>query len=135
MIGLDTNVIVRYLTQDDPAQSQIANTVINKAIDQGELLWISLLTLAETTWVLERAYKIPKNKMVEVLHTLLQIQELMIEKHDIVWHALHDYKKCKEAGFVDCLIGRQNISNDCLFTYTFDKDAAKEIKTFQLLEK
>ena len=133
MIGLDTNVLVRYLTQDDPKQSSLVNKAITKAVDEGELLWISHLTLAETAWVLERAYKISKKELVEIMHTLLQTQELSIERHDIVWHALHDFKKCEAAGFVDCLIARQNNANDCRHTLTFDKDAAREIPFFQLL--
>lgn len=134
MIGLDTNVIIRYLTQDDPRQAALANKVIGKSTSQGQLLWISQITLCETVWVLERAYKISKDEMITVLHQLLQTQELVFDKHDIVWQALHDYKSCHSVGFVDCLIGRQNVSNDCLYTYTFDKDAVKELKTFQMLK-
>jgi len=132
MIGLDTNVIVRYLTQDDPIQSVIANKLISKSVDGQELLWISQMTLAETVWVLERAYKISKSEMIEILHTLLQTVELVVEKHDLAFQALQDYKGSKYAGFVDCLIGRQNKSNDCVFTYTLDKEAAKDLNTFKL---
>lgn len=134
MIGLDTNVLVRYLTQDEPLQAELANQVINRAVKQGDLLWVGQITLSETVWVLERAYKIDKGEMINVLHVLLQTQELIFENHDIVWHALQDYKVSKSVGFVDCLIGRQNVSNDCAFTYTFDKNAAKELKTFQILK-
>lgn len=134
MIGLDTNVIIRFLTQDDKLQSALANKVITQSTKQGQLLWISLITLCETVWVLERAYNISKDEMINILNQLLQTQELAFEKHNVVWHALHDYKTCKSTGFVDCLIGRQNISNDCIYTYTFDKDAVKELKTFQMLK-
>ncbi len=134
MIGLDTNVLVRYLTQDEPIQAELANQVINKAVKQAELLWVGQITLAETVWVLERAYKIDKEEIINILHALLQTQELIFENHDIVWHALQDYKVSQSVGFVDCLIGRQNLSHDCTFTYTFDKDAAKELKTFQILK-
>lgn len=135
MIGLDTNVIVRYLTQDDPSQSELANTIINQSTSQGEVLWIAQITLCETVWVLERAYKINKKTIIEILHLLLETQELVFEYHDIVWQALQDYKSCQSVGFADCVIGRQNISNNCTFTYTFDKNAAKELPTFHLLKK
>lgn len=134
MIGLDTNVLVRYLTQDDPLQSELANKVITRAANQGELLWISQITLSETIRVLERAYKISKGEIVETLFVLLQTQELVFEKHDVIWRSIQDYKTCTSVGFVDCLIGRQNESNDCNFTYTFDKDASKELETFQMLK-
>lgn len=134
MIGLDTNVIIRYLTQDDARQSHLANKVINEAIEKGNLLWISHLTLVETIWVLERAYKTSKIQMIEVIHILLQTEELILEKHDIVWRSLQDYKSCKSVGFADCLIGRSNVSNDCQYTYTFDKEVSKELGTFQLLK-
>lgn len=134
MIGLDTNILVRYLTQDEPLQAELANKMINQSVKQGDLIWVGQIVLSETIWVLERAYKIEKEEMINVLHMLLQTQELIFENHDIVWQALQDYKESKSVGFVDCLIGRQNISHDCVFTYTFDKNAAKELKTFQILK-
>lgn len=134
MIGLDTNVLVRYLTQDDPSQSALANKIIMNSVEVGELLWVSQIILCETVWVLERAYKTNKETIVEILHILLQTQELVFEHHDIVWQALQDYKSCHSVGFADCLIGRQNITNKCTFTYTFDKEAAKELSTFHLLK-
>lgn len=134
MIGLDTNVIIRYLTQDDPLQSELANQVITRSINQGEWLWVSQITLCETIWVLERAYKLSKEEIIDILHILMQTQELVFEMHDVIWRAIQDYKMCKTVGFADCLIGRQNASNDCQFTYTFDKDASKELTTFQILK-
>lgn len=134
MIGLDTNVLIRYLTQDDVLQAELANKVIARSSHQGELLWIGQVTLCETVWVLERAYKISKAEIINILHMLLQTQELTFEKHDVIWRAIQDYKTCQSVGFVDCLIGRQNESNDCDFTYTFDKDASKELATFHLLK-
>jgi predicted nucleic-acid-binding protein len=134
MIGLDTNVIIRYLTQDDPLQSELANKVITKSTELGDLLWLGQITLCEIVWVLERAYKIEKKEIVEVLNSLLQTQELVFENHDIVWEALQDYKASQSVGFADCIIGRQNKSNSCKFTYTFDKDAVKELNTFQMLK-
>lgn len=131
MYGLDTNVLIRYLTQDDPEQSEKANAVISKAAKHGETFWVSQITLCETVWVLLRAYKISKEELISILHMLLQTQELVFEKHDVIYRAIHDYRKCRSAGFVDCVIGRQNESNDCEFTYTFDQGAARELTTFK----
>lgn len=134
MIGLDTNVLVRYLTQDDPSQSAVASKMITNFVGMGEVLWVSQIILCETVWVLERAYKTNKKTIAEILHLLLQTQELVFEHHDIVWQALQDYKSSHSVGFADCLIGRQNIANKCTFTNTFDKEAAKELSTFHLLK-
>jgi len=107
--------------------------MITRSHDQHKLLFISHIRLAETVWVLERTYKFTKIEMCEILHKLLQTQELIIEKHDILWKGPQDYNGCKSLGFVDCLIGRQDSSNDCAFTYTFGKQTAKEQKTFHKL--
>ena len=130
MIGLDTNILISYLTQDDVLQAELANKVITRSSHQGELLWIGQITLCETLWVSERAYKISKAEIINILHMLLQTQELTFEKHDVIWRAIQDYKTCQSVGFVDCLIGRQNESNDCDYTYTFDKDALKSSQLF-----
>lgn len=132
MIGLDTNLIVRYLTQDDADQSKKANDIIEKAAESGLQLWICQITLCETVWVLERGYKLPKQEILHILHELLQIPEIKIEHDNVTWLALHDYETSKSVGFVDCLIGRQNAYNGCTTTYTLDKQAAKHLhKTFQ----
>lgn len=134
MIGLDTNVIVRYLTQDDPTQSELANQIISQSTTRGEMLWIGQITLCETVWVLEKGYQITKDTLIEILHLLLETQELVFENHDIVWQALQDYQSSRSVGFADCLIGRQNSANNCIYTYTFDKCAVKELPMFHLLK-
>ncbi|MCE5294914.1 MAG: type II toxin-antitoxin system VapC family toxin [Chlamydiales bacterium] len=131
MIGLDTNLIVRYLIQDDAAQTKKANLLIENAAENGTPMWISQITLCETIWVLDRGYKLPKQEILHILHELLQTPEIKIENDSITWLALHDYETSKSVGFVDCLIGRQNAYNGCTTTYTLDKQAAKKLqKTF-----
>jgi predicted nucleic-acid-binding protein len=133
MIALDTNVMIRYLTQDDPAQAKKANHLIKKAIDDGETLWICQITLCEVVWVLERAYDLSKSALIDVLQSLLQTRQIHVEGDDVAWQSLRDYERCSSAGFVDCLIGRQNARQECPFTYTFDAKAAKQLETFKLL--
>ena len=133
MIGLDTNVIVRYLTQDDPIQSKKANARIAKWIQDGEELWICQVTVCEVFWVLEHAYKLSKKELISVLTSLLQTRQLEIEEEDVIWAALHDYEKSSTVGFVDCLIGRKNSTHGCSCTYTFDQKAAKQLASFKLL--
>lgn len=127
MIGLDTNVIVRYLVQDDPKQSKAANRIIEHAVSNDELLGISLVTLCELVWVLESCYQTTKEEIISLIKQLLQIRQAWIENDDVVRQALHDFELHTGIDFADCLIGRQNIANDCAFTYTFDKLAAKKL--------
>lgn len=127
MIGLDTNVIVRYLVQDEPEQSDQANRLIEKAVANGETFWISQITLCEIVWVLERCYSSSKTELIDVIKQLLQTQRIRVEHDDVARQALRDFEHHEGVDFSDCLIGRQNSSNDCFFTYTFDKKAAKKL--------
>jgi predicted nucleic-acid-binding protein len=135
MIGLDTNVVVRYLVQDDPKQSEEANRLIERAVAEGEILGISQISLCEIIWVLERCYDANKQELINVLNQLLQTLQIQIERDDIARQALRDFENCSGVDFSDCLIGRQNVSNNCSFTYTFDKKAAKKLDaTFKYIK-
>jgi predicted nucleic-acid-binding protein len=126
MIGLDANILVRYLAQDDPAQSKLANQLIEYAVETGALLWICQITLCETVWVLKKCYKMSKQEIIHILQELLQIPQIKVEHDDATWIALNDFETNKDVSFADCLIGRQNIQNGCVITYTFDKAAATQ---------
>ena len=134
MIGLDTNVLVRYLLQDDPLQSKKVNHAIEKWLKEGETLWICQITLCEIFWVLERCYKLSKEELITILSKLLKTRQIRVEHQDIAWQALHDYEKNSRVGYSDCLIGRQNVHHECTSTFTLDKVAAKQLaSTFNLL--
>lgn len=135
MIGLDTNVIVRYLVQDDPKQSKIASNYIEKTVEQGKILWLSQITFCEVAWVLERSYELNRNEIAEVFVELLETPQLQIENSEVIWKALDDFRDGSSTGFADCLIGRMNEHNGCKTTATFDKQAAKHLHaTFTLLK-
>jgi len=127
MIGLDTNVVIRYLVQDDPSQTKRANQLIENLTHAGETLWICQITLCEIFWVLERCYKLNKQELVNVLTSLLQTRQFHVEGDDVAWQALKDYERNSSVDFSDCLIGRQNAHCECVHTYTFDKNAAKQL--------
>lgn len=127
MIGLDTNVVIRYLVQDDPKQAGLANRIIEKAVTRGEMLGISQVTLCEIVWVLERCYSLDREGVIGVLKQLLQTQQIRVEQDTVARQALRDFEQHEGVDFSDCLIGRQNAFNDCSFTYTFDKKAAKKL--------
>lgn len=134
MIGLDTNVVIRYLVQDDPIQAKQASRIIEELVAKGEILRISQVTLCEIVWVLERCYHLDKKELIEVIKQLLQTQQICIEHSDVARQALKDYECYSKVDFSECLIGCQNIFNDCVFTYTFDKNAAK-LSTFKPVPK
>lgn len=123
MIGLDTNVLARYIVEDDEKQARIATRVIDSCTtdDPG---FVSRMALVELTWVLSSCYDADKNAVVAVIEQLLQTKQLFVERGETVWHALEDYKK-SSADFSDCLLSRINQEAGCSTTVTFDKDAAK----------
>ena len=122
MIGLDTNIVVRYLTHDDAAQTAAAVRVI-ESLSQDSPGFLSLIVIAELVWVLEVSYRFKKNEIERVLDTLLRSKELVIERAEIVAQALRKFSASR-ADFVDCLIERSGHAAACQYTMTFDQNAA-----------
>jgi predicted nucleic-acid-binding protein len=123
MIGLDTNVLVRYVAQDDPIQSPKATSLIESLTVQN-LGFVSVVSVVELVWVLSSCYGSPKSEICEVLETLLRTKELCIAQADTVWRALRMFRNGK-ADFADCLIERSANDAGCQHTVTFDAGAAK----------
>jgi predicted nucleic-acid-binding protein len=122
MIGLDTNVVVRYLTQDDPTQSAAAVKMI-RSFSSEKPGFLSLVVVVELVWVLEVSYRFPKSEIVHVLETLLRSKELMVEREELAWQA-HRRFASGNADFADCLIERCGNAAGCQHTLTFDRNAA-----------
>jgi len=120
MTGLDTNVLVRYLTQDDPVQSAQANQLIEQTFSEGKSLFINHIVLCELIWVLTRAYDYPKSDVVDVIEKILLVHQFEIEDKSSVLEALNDFKTSR-ADFADCLIGVKNANAGCEKTWSFDK--------------
>ncbi|TKS62518.1 MAG: hypothetical protein EWM73_02386 [Nitrospira sp.] len=131
MIGLDTNVLVRYLVQDDPGQSRKATQVIAKRCTRDAPGFVNRIVLCELVWVLESAYGYSKDTIVAVLEKLLRTSQLKIEDMQSAWIAFRMYQKGK-ADFADCLLGTTNRFGGCNETVTFDQ-AASKLEDFQLL--
>ena len=131
MIGLDTNVLVRHLVQDDPGQSRKATHVITKQCTRDDPGFVNRVVLCELVWVLESAYGYSKDTIVVVLDKILRTSQLKIEDTQSAWTAFRMYQKGK-ADFADCLLGTTNRLSGCDETVTFDQ-AAAEIEGFQLL--
>jgi predicted nucleic-acid-binding protein len=125
MIGLDTNIVVRYVTQDDAAQTAAAVKVID-SLSPDSPGFLSLIVIAELVWVLEVSYRFKKNEVEQVLDTLLRSKELVIERAEIVWQALRKFSASR-ADFADCLIERCGHAAECQYTVTFDQNAASTV--------
>ena len=123
MIGLDTNVLVRYVTQDDPVQSAKASELI-ESLTTASPGFVSLVSIVELVWVLQSCYQSAKSEVVTVLETLLRTRELTVEHAEVIWQALRKFVASK-ADFADCLIERCAHAAGCEYTATFDLNAVK----------
>jgi predicted nucleic-acid-binding protein len=123
MIGLDTNILVRYLAQDDAGQAALADKLVESLTDTAPG-FVSLVVLMETVWVLESRYGVGADKVAQVLETLLNVGGIVVEQTEIVWRSLRWFK-AESGDFSDTLIAMLARGNGCKVIYTFDKSAAK----------
>jgi predicted nucleic-acid-binding protein len=123
MIGLDTNVLVRYLTQDDPVQAALANDFIGQQLSTQHPGVISHIVLCEVVWVLSRAYPYSREQVVDTLYAILTCQEFKVEAADVAMLAWQDFVQ-GNADFSDYLLGRVNQHLGASHTVTFDRKAA-----------
>ena len=122
MIGLDTNVLVRYIAQDDKAQSARATALIEKECSASAPGYVGLVVLAEVVWVSESRYGATRQEVAEIVRRVLSIRQLVVQDAAIVWKALRVFEGGK-ADFADCLIERTAHGAGCTRTMTFDKRA------------
>jgi predicted nucleic-acid-binding protein len=123
MIGLDTNVLVRYVAQDDPKQSPKASRLI-ESLTADAPGYVCIVSVIELVWVLTGCYSLTRDEIGEVLETLLRTKEIVVAQADIVWKALRLFKDGK-ADFADCMIEESASEAGCSYTATFDREAAK----------
>jgi predicted nucleic-acid-binding protein len=123
VIGLDTNVLVRYITQDDKKQAALANSLIEN-LDDASPGFVTLVTVVELSWVLESAYNFTRQQFAEVMQTLMTVDIIKLDRAAVVASAVRVYAANK-ADFADCLIERLSANAGCERTMTFDKAAAK----------
>ncbi len=122
MIGLDTNVLVRYITQDHPAQSAAAVRVMD-SLSADLPGFLPLVVIAEVVWVLQFSYQFKRDEIEHVVERLLRSKELILERAEIVSQALRKFRASR-ASFADCLIERCCHAAECQYVLTFDKEAA-----------
>ncbi len=125
MIALDTNVVVRFLVEDDKAQSTKAAKLIKRAMSQNKKLFISDIVLCESVWVLKRLYKLKKEPIISVLRHLLRAGHLAFVDEDRVARALDSFEEGK-GDFADYMIAEHASSAGFEQVATFDKNLLKE---------
>lgn len=125
MIGLDTNVIVRFLVQDDDQQSPVATRQFSK-LTRDNKGFVSAIVLAETSWVLTRAYRFSRGDLAAAIEGLLRSAELNIENAEAAWRALGVFQDGKAFEFADALIAETGALAGATQTVTFDRNAAAE---------
>jgi predicted nucleic-acid-binding protein len=126
MIGLDTNVLVRYFAQDDAAQSKKA-TALMESFSAERAGFVSQVALVEVVWVLGRCYGVERDQMKDIIESMLGTKELVVESADTVRKALRIFAASDKADFADCLIERAGHVAECEYTATFDVIASKVV--------
>ncbi|HWH40336.1 MAG TPA: type II toxin-antitoxin system VapC family toxin [Usitatibacter sp.] len=119
MPAVDTNVLVRLLARDDPKQVRSAEAFVQEGA------WVSLLALAETTWVLASAYDLAPGRIASGIEMLLDHKQLVLQDRASVAAALDSFRKHPKLGFTDCLMVEVARAAGHAPLGTFDKDLAK----------
>ncbi len=124
MIGIDTNILVRYLTQGDKEQAQIVEQILNKYATYPNSVFINNVVMCELIWVLERGYKYSRDDIARAIKQILATEEFNFEDQEELWIALTHYSQTK-LDFSDAIIGEINNKYGCTETFTFDQTAVK----------
>ena len=124
MIGLDTNILIRYLTQDDPIQSVKANEILERRLTRTNPGFVSVVVMVEAVWVLDRAYSLTGQEIAAAVERLLQVEVLVIENEQEVFTAMLALKQ-GHGTFADALIAELGARAGCTRTLTFDQKAIR----------
>ncbi len=124
MIGIDTNVLIRFLVNDDPDQGRVARDLF-AGLTAESPGFLPREALLESVWVLERAYRFDRATITRAIEGLLESREIVVEAADDIGLALSRYAK-GGAGFADQLIIAISQRVGCSTVYTFDRQAAQE---------
>ena len=125
MIGLDTNVVVRFLVADDPRQAERARALVERAVVAGEPLFIPDIVWCETVWVLDSAYGLPRREICAALRSLLAARGIVVRSFDRLGAALKAYEH-RRGDFADYLIREEARAEGCDAVATFDRALLEE---------
>ena len=120
MIAIDTNVLVRFLVEDDPEQSRRAAELFRRSVEQDLVIFVPDVVLVETVWVLERSYHMRRNEILPALRRLLAAREVSFASSDRLDRALRDWERGR-GGFADYVIREQAREAGCSVVATFDR--------------
>jgi len=132
MKGLDTNILIRYLAQDDAAQSPLATQILEQYLSEQVPAFVSLITMVETVWVLSSHFKMSDAQVAAAIERLLAADALNIQNEQQVFQAMIALKN-GTGTFSDALIGAMGLWAGCSSTLTFDEKAARTLTGFQLV--
>ena len=124
MIGLDTNILIRYLAQDDPVQSPKAREIIEDRLTEEEPGFVSIVAMVETVWVLDRSYGLTPRQIAAAVERILQAEVLVVENEQEVFTAMVALKQGR-GSFADALIAELGSRAGCVRTLTFDHKALR----------
>jgi predicted nucleic-acid-binding protein len=124
MIGLDTNILIRYLTQDDPVQSRKATEIIERRLTEEDPGFVSIVAMVETVWVLDRAYSLAAHEIAAAVERVLQTDVLVVENEQEVFTAMIAVKE-GQGSFADAVIAALGAKASCSCTLTFDQKALR----------
>ena len=124
MIGLDTNILVRYLTQDDALQSAKAREIVERRLTEEKPGFVSIVAMVEIVWVLERAYGLTPHEIVGAVERMLQTDVLVVENEQEVFTAMIALKHGR-GSFADAVIAALGARMGCSCTLTFDRRALR----------
>lgn len=131
MIAFDTNLLVRFYTQDDPEQASRVNSLVADAEKDDTPILVCDVVICELVWVLKDCYDQSSAEIADILERMLRTPRFVFQNKDQLWAALGDYRAGK-AGFADYLIGRTCRAGGAGKTYTFDR-ALKGSPLFEML--
>ncbi|MEA2336077.1 MAG: hypothetical protein QOE82_84 [Thermoanaerobaculia bacterium] len=131
MIGLDTNILIRYVTQDDAGQARRVDVFLAEAAEEQSRLYVDDIVLCEAVWVLGGAYRLGKSAIVEILDNVISTANFSFDDRELLRGALADYR-AGAGDFADYMIGRRSARAGCENTVTFDR-ALRASSSFVLL--
>ena len=124
MIAIDTNILVRYITQDDLQQAEATENLLATYNNKPQSIFINNIVLCEFVWVLEKGYKYTQQQISSTIRIILSTEEFAFEYHNVLWLALEEYE-LKNTDFSDSLISKLNHNLGYKKTFSFDKSAIK----------
>ncbi len=124
MIGLDTNILVRYLAQDDDVQAAMATKLMEQSLSESDPGFISIVAMVETAWVLERAYGLPDREIAAAIERILATDVIVVQQEQDVFTAMIALRDGR-GSFADALIGVLGAEAGCTRTLAFDRKASR----------